>query len=119
MDSQTADYWALHLQMETRTGWKMVYQILKDSPTAGTWANLTVKDSPTADYWALHLQMETPTGWKMVIDSDSQTLTKGIDSDSQALTMGIDSRRALHLQMGIDSRRALRMAVALVLPISQ
>ena len=23
-DSQTADYWALHLQMETQTGWKMV-----------------------------------------------------------------------------------------------
>jgi len=26
-DSQTADYWALHLQMETQTGWKMVDQI--------------------------------------------------------------------------------------------
>ena len=23
-DSQTADYWALHLQTETQTGWKMV-----------------------------------------------------------------------------------------------
>ena len=23
MDSQTADYWALHLQMETQTGWKI------------------------------------------------------------------------------------------------
>ena len=46
----------------------MVYQILKDSPTAETWANLTVKDSPTAGYWALRLQMETQMGWKMVID---------------------------------------------------
>ena len=26
-DSQTADYWALHLQMETQTGWKMVDQM--------------------------------------------------------------------------------------------
>ena len=25
-DSQTADYWALHLQMETQTGWKMADQ---------------------------------------------------------------------------------------------
>ena len=23
-DSQTAEYWAWHLQMETQTGWKMV-----------------------------------------------------------------------------------------------
>ena len=27
MDSQRVDYWALHLQMETQTGWKMVDQI--------------------------------------------------------------------------------------------
>ena len=26
-DSQTADYWALHLQMETQTGWKMVERL--------------------------------------------------------------------------------------------
>ena len=26
-DSQMVDYWALHLQMETQTGWKMVDQI--------------------------------------------------------------------------------------------
>ena len=26
-DSLKADYWALHLQMETQTGWKMVGKI--------------------------------------------------------------------------------------------
>ena len=26
-DAQMADYWVLHLQMETQMGWKMVYQI--------------------------------------------------------------------------------------------
>ena len=60
MDSQTAGYWALHLQMETQTGWKMVDQM------AAMLANLIRTDSQTADYWALHLQMETQTGWKMV-----------------------------------------------------
>ena len=59
-DSQTADYWALHLQMETQTGWKMVDQM------AAMLANLIQTDSQTADYWALHLQTETQTGWKMV-----------------------------------------------------
>ena len=29
-DSQTADYWALHLQMETQTGWKMVPLITRE-----------------------------------------------------------------------------------------
>ena len=48
MDSQRVDYWALHLQMETQTGWKMVDQIYKDSPTAGTWANRILKDSQMA-----------------------------------------------------------------------
>ena len=46
--SQTADYWALNLQMETQTGWKMVYQRYSGSLMAGTWANLRSKDSPMA-----------------------------------------------------------------------
>ena len=66
MDSQTADCWALNLQMETQTGWKMADQILTDSPMAGTWANLILTDSQTVDYWALNLQMETQRGWEMV-----------------------------------------------------
>ena len=48
LGSQTADYWALHLQMETQTGWKMVDQM------AAMLANLIRTDSLTADYWALH-----------------------------------------------------------------
>ena len=58
-DSQTAEYWAWYLQMETQTGWKMVDQM------AVMLASLIRRDSQTADYWALHLQMETQTGWKI------------------------------------------------------
>jgi len=65
-DSQKADYWGLHLQMETQTGWKMVDQIYSDSQMAVMSANLKLMDSQRVDYWALHLQMETQTGWKMV-----------------------------------------------------
>ena len=52
MDFQMADYWALHFQMETQRGWKMVHQL--------------DLDSRMVDYWALHLQMETQRGLKMV-----------------------------------------------------
>ena len=65
-DSQKADYWGLHLQMETQTGWKMVDQIYSDSQMAGMLANLKLTDSQMADYLGLHLQMETPMGLTMV-----------------------------------------------------
>ena len=48
-DSQMVDYWALHLQMETQKGWRMVYQIHWDSQKAWTWANLILTDSQTAE----------------------------------------------------------------------
>ena len=66
MGSQMVDYLALHLQMETQRGWKMVDQIYSDSLMAGMWANLILTDSQRADYLALYLQMETQKGWKMV-----------------------------------------------------
>ena len=50
-DSPKVDYWALHLQMETQMGSKMVDQILKEIHLAVMLANSRQKDSLMVDYW--------------------------------------------------------------------